>query len=507
VITVRDVAQVRAAEEAAFREVPEGALMQRAAWALAASCARLLSSARGGVVGARVLLLVGSGNNGGDALWAGARLAARGCRVDALCLADRCHAEGSAALRRAGGHLHRLDLASDAHARLIADADVVVDGILGIGGAGPLRAEAASLAEALAEAGPVVVSVDVPSGVDADTGAVAGAAIDATVTVTFGALKPGLLLAPGRYRSGTVQLVDIGLGFEAEPAARVLEGVDVAAWVPEPAEDAYKYRRGVVGVCAGSRAYPGAALLTMSAARHGNVGMARYLDRADGNATVVVTAFPDVVVDGSPPADQARATAWACGPGFPGDDLDALSVREVLAATVPVVLDAGALSVVASSAEIRARLVERAEHGLVTVLTPHEGEFERLAPGLLASSGSRLAAARSAAVDRGAVVVLKGPGTVIAGPGGEAFIDVEGTADLGTAGSGDVLTGLVGAVLAGAWASGCRDPSGLVEAVAAAVWLHGRAGSLAGHDAPVTATDIAASVPAAIRSARFGDAR
>ena len=144
-IAVRSVAQVRSAEERAFRDVPEGALMQRAAHALSVSCARLITDATGRVVGSRVVLLVGSGNNGGDALWAGALLAARGCRVDAVCLSDRVHAEGAAALRRAGGHLLGWTGAEDAGRSLIVDADIIVDGILGIGGSGGLRPDAADL--------------------------------------------------------------------------------------------------------------------------------------------------------------------------------------------------------------------------------------------------------------------------------------------------------------------------------------------------------------------------
>lgn len=503
-IPVHSVAQVRAAEGEAFRLVPEGALMQRASRALSVSCMRLLAEVAGRVVGTRVVLLVGSGNNGGDALWAGAMLAARGCRVDAVCVSDRVHVEGAHALSQAGGGLHRWQDADAAIVGLIDAAELVVDGILGIGGAGGLRPDAVALVSAVDAAEAIVVAVDLPSGVDADTGVVAGVAVTADVTVTFGALKPGLLVAPGRHHSGTVQLVDIGLDFADAPVASVLEGIDVAVWVPEPADDAYKYRRGVVGVCAGSRSYPGAALLVTGAARASNVGMVRYLDRADGNAAVVVSRYPDVVVDGQPPADQPRATGWACGSGFVGDADDVAAVQAVLEARVPVVLDAGALTVVADSADVRESIADRARRGLPTILTPHEGEFERLQPGALAARG-RLDAARAAASALRATIVLKGPGTVIVDPEGIAFVDTEGTADLGTAGSGDVLTGVAAAVLAAAWSDGCRESAALTEATAAAVWLHGRAGREAGMSAPVTATDIADAVPAAIRAARFGE--
>jgi hydroxyethylthiazole kinase-like uncharacterized protein yjeF len=218
----------------------------------------------------------------------------------------------------------------------------------------------------------------------------------------------------------------------------------------------------------------------------------------------VVARFPDVVVDGMPPATQGRATAWGCGPGFPGDHTDAVTVAAVLAADVPVVLDAGALAVVAVDPDVRASIRDRYERGLVTVLTPHDGEFERLAPGVLAGSEGRLAAASSVARAIGAVIVLKGPGTVVADPIGQAVVDVEATADLGSAGSGDVLTGLLTAILAGAWAADRRDPALLTHGVAAAVWLHGRAGRIAAEHGPVTAPDIADAVRAAVVSARDG---
>jgi hydroxyethylthiazole kinase-like uncharacterized protein yjeF len=503
-IAVRSVAQVRAAEEVAFTQVPEGALMQRAAHALAITCARLLDDAVGGVAGTRVVLLVGSGNNGGDALWAGQRLAGRGCRVDAITLSDRLHEEGARALVRAGGRVHRWT-GDDDERGLLADAHLVIDGILGIGGTGGLRPDAADVAESVANSGALVVAVDVPSGVDADTGVVDGAAIAADVTVTFGAVKPGLLLAPGRFRAGTVSLIDIGLEFDGRPDAVVLAGIDVDRYVPEPVDADYKYSRGVVGISAGSAAYPGACLMATGGARHGNAGMVRFLDRSDGAAAMVLDHFPDVVVDGAAPSDQPHVTAWGCGSGFTGDATDVLTVRAVLSAPVPVVLDAGALTIVGESEEIRAVIAERAARGLPTVLTPHQGEFERLLPGLLTDAPGRLDAARRGAQHLQASIVLKGAGTVVACPSGAAAIDTEGTADLGTAGSGDVLMGLLAALLAGAWARGVREPDLLNEAMAAAVWLHGRAGRQAAESGPVTALDVEAALKQAVLSARFGD--
>lgn len=503
-IDLRTADEVRAAEEIVLEDLPDGALMQRAATGLAVACASLIESAAGSVPGSRVLLLVGSGNNGGDALWAGAKLASRGSRVDAIAVHERLHEAGASAFTRAGGRVHRWDADDPRVLRMIEDADVVIDGIVGIGGAGSLRADAAALVEAVADCGAIIVAVDVPSGVSADTGSISGAVLVADMTVTFGAVKPGLVVAPGALHSGSVVLIDIGLEFADSATACSLESIDVAAWVAEPADDAYKYRRGVVAVAAGSTTYPGAALLATAAARRGNVGMARFLDRSDGVASLVVSHYPDIVIDGSDPHAQSRVDAWVCGPGFAGDDVDAMTVRAVLAAQTPVVLDAGALAIMANSDAVKDAVAGRSDRGLATILTPHDGEFERLFPGLLTSAPGRLSAARQASEQSGAIVVLKGPGTVIAAPSGMAYVDTEGTSDLGTAGSGDVLSGLLGAILAGAWAQGSRTSAELAEASAAAVWLHGAAGRIAAEGAPVVATDIADAVPEAIRAARFG---
>jgi hydroxyethylthiazole kinase-like uncharacterized protein yjeF len=261
----------------------------------------------------------------------------------------------------------------------------------------------------------------------------------------------------------------------------------------------------VVGVAAGSPAYPGAALLCTGASRLGGVGMAHYLDRGDGLAAQVVARYPDVVASGADPRGSARITGWVCGCGF-DRAVDADAVRAVLAVDQPVVLDASALRIVAGDATLRARITERGEAGAVTIITPHEGEFEALFPGALVASrpdAGRLAAARRAAGEMRAIVVLKGSGTIIASPDGAVRIDTEGTAVLSCAGSGDVLAGLIGSVVAAAHA---RGEGGLLDATAAAVWIHGRAGRIAGvRGRPVTALDILDRIADAISHARRGD--
>src|SRR5450631_511107 len=227
-----DVAAVRAAETASMAGLPAGTLMERASFGLAATCAQLLDR----VYGSRVVLLVGSGDNGGDALYAGAVLARRGAVVEAVLLGSTAHVGGLAALRQAGGRVG--DRAA------VLRADLVLDGIVGIGGSGALRPDAASLVDDI-PAATTVVAVDVPSGVDADTGVVSGAAVRAHVTVTFGTWKPGLLVDPGAEHAGVVELVDIRLGpYLPTATVSALQALDVAQVLPTPTAESDKYRRG-----------------------------------------------------------------------------------------------------------------------------------------------------------------------------------------------------------------------------------------------------------------------
>ena len=499
---IYDVATVRRAEESVMAMLPDGALMERAATGLADACAALLRESGVDLVGSRIVLLVGSGNNGGDALYAGARLAGRGAQVRAVLLGDSCHEGGLAALRAAGG---RLVSGSD-HASALDRADLVLDGIVGIGGRGALRADASAVVNIAMTSGALVVAVDVPSGVDADSGAVADAdaVVSADMTVTFGAVKPGLLLSPGRDHAGAVVLVDIGLDDALpEPTLFSLDANALAAAVPEPASEDYKYSRGVVGIAAGSARYRGAAFMATGSARQGNVGMVHVLDRGDGLAAAIVDRFWDVVVSTESPGAVRRTTAWTVGPGL-GVDADGRAIlRSVLGAPVPVVVDADALHMLRESEPWQA-LEERT---WPTVITPHAGEFAAL--GYQAGSGAeedRLGAARAAARDLGVVVVLKGPGTVIASPSGIAYVDTWGGPELGTAGSGDVLAGLIGALLSGAVArEQCPNDEAAALVAAAAVGLHGIAGRLASADGrPVTAPDLIKALPAAIAGVRRG---
>lgn len=469
--------------------LPEGALMQRAAAGLAAACADLM----GRVYGSRVVLLVGSGDNGGDALYAGARLARRGAGVAAVLLApERAHREGLAALLRAGGRVIGAGASAGAAAsagvgvveEAILRADLVVDGIVGIGGKGGLRPEAARLSVCVAESGAAVVAVDLPSGVDADTGEVRGAVVRADLTVTFGTHKPGLLIDPAREYAGSVRLVDIGLGdvLPAEAELEALQHVDVARLLPVPGAESDKYRRGVVGIAAGSARYPGAAVLAVSGALRGGAGAVRYVGPA-GDA--VVGRFPETLVSDQGPAKAGRVQAWVVGPGA-GDD--ASTVAEVLEADVPVLVDADGLRLADRDA-VRARTAP-------TLMTPHAGEAAALL-GVAREEveGARLASARELASRYGATVLLKGSTTLVAdAAGGVVRVNATGTPWLATAGSGDVLSGLAGSLLA----------SGLsaLDAGSAAAYLHGLAGRFAADGAPAGAHDVAEAIPGAWRDVR-----
>jgi hydroxyethylthiazole kinase-like uncharacterized protein yjeF len=459
------VAEIRAAEEALMATLPDGALMQRAATGLAVRCASLLD----GVYGRRVLLLVGTGNNGGDALYAGAQLARRGARVEALLLdPQRVHDGGLDAFRNAGGQVTR---------RAPEAPDLVVDGIFGIGGRGALPDSVAETVDRLQEA--LTVAVDVPSGVDADTGAVSGAAVRADVTVTFGALKPGLLVGAGAVHSGLIDLVELGLRFAGAPAVQVPERPDVAARWPGPHAGDDKYTRGVVGIAAGSSMYPGAAVLAVAGALAGPTGMVRYAGAA---ADAVRARHPSTVVT-ERVADAGRVQAWVCGSGLGTDARGEDELRAVLASPVPVCLDADALTLLAT------RPVSLRDRNAPTVLTPHDREFARLAGGQ--PGPDRVRAAQHLATTTRTTVLLKGDRTVVAAPDGRVYVNPTGTPVLATGGTGDVLAGLLGALLAG----GLRAE----DAAWSAAYLHGLAGRLAGKDGPVTAALVADALRAAVR--------
>jgi ADP-dependent NAD(P)H-hydrate dehydratase / NAD(P)H-hydrate epimerase len=497
------VPEVRAAEQALMATLPDGTLMQRAAAGLAAACTTLLDQA----YGARVVVLAGSGDNGGDALFAGARLARRGARVTAVAAGSRLHEGGLAALKAAGGlevaatadgGNAKDDRVADAARAAIAEADLILDGLTGIGGSGGLREPAATLAgltEQAREDGSIVVAVDLPSGVDASTGEVRGAAIRADVTVTFGTWKPGLLIDPGSELAGATRLVDIGLGpYLPEPAALALQSRDVAALLPHPSAESDKYRRGVLGLLAGSDRYTGAAALATGAAIHGGAGAVRLVT-APTAVRVVRQRWPEALLTqiGNEAAPQllesaGRVQAWVAGPGMGTDQAATDRLAAVLATDLPVLVDADGITILAANPGLLSRAAP-------TLITPHAGELARLLQADRADiEARRLHYATGAAAKLGVTVLLKGSTTVIAGPGeGQpVFVNPTGTSWLATAGSGDVLSGLAGSLLA----------QGLPPAEAAAIgaYLHGLAARIAADDAPIGAGDLIDALPEAIRT-------
>ena len=314
--------------------VPDGALMQRAAAGLASVCVSLLRQFPGRVYGARVVILAGTGDNGGDALYAGERLARRGAAVTTIVAGPRLHAGGGAALRAAGGRFvdvvpprgpddtrpdltDRYDAGRDAR-HAIGHADLIIDGLLGIGGRGGLREPFATLAQLAANSAGTTVAVDLPSGIDADTGEVEGPAVRADVTVTFGAFKPGLLIDPGSGHAGVVELVDIGLGpyLDPVPEASAPQADDIADLLPRPEAESDKYRRGVLGLLAGSDKYSGAALLSTGGAVAGGAGMVRLVT-APAAAAAVRLVHPEVVLTRAARHPRSPMTWAGCRRGWP----------------------------------------------------------------------------------------------------------------------------------------------------------------------------------------------
>lgn len=480
---------VRAAERPLLEDgVP---LMHLAASELAARVTALLGEETGRVAGARVAVLAGPGSNGGDALHAGALLARRGVAVTAVPTADRLHEEGAAALRSAGGWLEDLGPHDPATpggrrdlARIVAmldRADVVLDGILGIGGRTELDPVVRELLAAAHRAPAVLVAVDVPTGVDATTGIAGEGAAHAALTVTFGAVKSGLLLQGAAEHVGRLETVDIGLGPHLPEHARVrrLEDADVRDLWPVPTASDHKYSRGVVTIDGGSEDFPGAAVLSVSGAARAGAGMVRYRGPV-AVRDLILQRRPEVV------GTDGRHDAVVVGSGLsPHDARCRAGVAELLADGAVGVLDAGALGAIEQGDRF----------GPTVVLTPHSGEAARLAEVL--GIDPQLAPAELAtalAEATGATVLLKGAVTLVA-PGDDPshlLSQADATPWLATAGAGDVLGGIVGALLAAGIGGG--------DAAALAALVHGRAAVHAsrGGIAPIVALDVAEAIPGAL---------
>lgn len=473
-----DVTHVRATEDRVRAGLPDGELMQRAATGLAEVVAQ-----RAKELGAvRIVILAGPGDNGGDALFAAARLGRdHEHAVQVVVAAERPHPAGLAAVQTSGVPAllveHPDGPLPEQVALALAEADLVVDGLLGIGGRPGLGGVMAALAREVPDAA-YLVAVDLPSGTDPAGLQPPADAVLADETVTFGMLKPVHLLPATERAVGRLTAVDIGVPMTGPPVVERIEPADVAALWPVPTEADHKYSRGVLGVAAGSDDYPGAALLCAATAVESGAGMVRYLGpRRCEN--LVLAACPEVV------PGEGQVQAWVVGPGSPDPEV----VRRVLVSRVPCVVDAGALEMLAGL------VLDGGPRQTPTLLTPHGGELARLLTALGEEAERAdvqrdpLGSARRAAARTGCTVLLKGSTTIVVDP--DPAVPVRSQADgppwLATAGSGDVLAGLAGMLLAAGLAA--RDAGAL------AALVHGRAAHRANPGGPVRALGVARALP------------
>jgi ADP-dependent NAD(P)H-hydrate dehydratase / NAD(P)H-hydrate epimerase len=486
----------------AERGVTVDSLMERAGRAVA----RATVAVAGGAYGRRAVVVCGKGNNGGDGLVAARYLSRWGMRAVAVLLADADVYRDAARAnldraRRAGVSVR----AADALRRELDRADVVIDGVVGTGFRGAPEGLVGEAIEAVAQSPAPVVAVDIASGVDGATGAVAGVAVGATVTVTFGSLKPGHLLQPGARYAGAVEVADIG--FPPDLVTSELEQVepaDVAAMLPFRDPESHKRSSGIVLVVGGSRTMTGAVRLMAGAAYRAGAGLVQVAV-PEGIVPVVQNSLTEATFVALPQTSDGAVAeaavealgerlpavdAVAVGPGLGRTDETLAFVRGLVgAATVPVVVDADGLTAFAGRTDELAKLV-----GADLVLTPHAGEFARLAGAEVGSD--RVAAVRGLSSATGATVLLKGNPTLVAMPGGRVHVNATGGPVLATGGTGDVLTGVIAAFLA----------RGLTpdEAATAGAYVHGLAGDLAGArlGEGATSLDVQAHVPAAVLAVR-----
>lgn len=476
------------------RGVEATSLMERAG----REVARAAVDATGGVYGRRAVVVCGKGNNGGDGFVAARYLAAWGMAVSVLTVEDPSTLREPAAtnVARLSEVAVRLRPFTPAlAARELDRADVAVDALFGTGFRGIPEDDAADAIELLNRSEVPLVAVDIPSGVEGSTGTVAGEAVWAAVTVTFGALKPGLVLLPGAEHAGLVEVVDIGFPPDlVRSDLGLLEDEDVAAMLPSREPDTHKRAAGVVLVIAGSRGMTGAVALVAKAAYRAGAGLVHVAVPAGilpvVQATIEEATFVPLpeTADGVIRRDALErlapdieaADAVAVGPGLTATAEPASFVRRLVReSSAPLVVDADALNVFAGHA------ADLADRKADAILTPHAGEFARLAGETPREVGAdRVGHSRALAAETRTVVLLKGSRTVIAEPGGLARVNPTGGPVLATAGSGDVLTG----VIAGLVARGVAP----FDAACSGAYVHGLAGRLAGleHGEGTTAGDV-----------------
>jgi ADP-dependent NAD(P)H-hydrate dehydratase / NAD(P)H-hydrate epimerase len=447
-------------------------LMERAGGAVAAAIAAHYPRGR------RVTVVAGPGNNGGDGFVAARHLAEQGYRVTVMFQGEVSRLKGDAALAAKRWHG-----GVTADPGFLATAEVLVDALFGAGLDRPIEGAPRAVIETINALATPVVAVDLPSGINGNSGAVMGVAVNATQTVTFFRKKPGHLLLPGRRHCGAVSVADIGIPATVltEIAPKTFENIP-ELWrghFPMPKRDGHKYDRGHAVVVSGPLWSTGAARLAARGALRAGAGLVTIASPREALAVNAAASLAVMVrpVDGAAELETFladwRLNAVALGPGLGVGEGTCELVLTALAGERAVVLDADAITSFAGEPQRLAKAL-KSRAGAATILTPHEGEFARYFGALESQTqvGSKLERARLAAELTGSVIVLKGPDTVIAAPDGRAAISANAPPYLATAGSGDVLAGIATGLLAQGMPA--------FEAAAAAVWLHGEAANAFG---------------------------
>lgn len=493
-VATRD--QVRELDRLAIESlgIPGVALMESASRALAMGLLERfgVEARQGGV-----LLVCGGGNNGGDGFGAARWLHGEGIRVPIWALSER--SSGDAAIHRAAYEALGLPLVDCAGAADLAKYGVLVDAIFGTGLSRAVAGPAREAIDGMNASGRPVVAADLPSGLDADTGAVHGSVVHADLTISFGAAKPGLYAGRGPAVSGAVRVATLGLSAlrEARRLGAVLQSADVAPWWPRRPAEAHKTRSGHLGVVAGSTAMAGAAVLCCRAALAAGAGLVTLvtprgaLTRLQGlppEVMVYVAGEDDRVVPPAPHGALARPSAWVLGPGLGGGEALTPATRDWLVELWtqderPIVADADALGALPTGTPAGPR-----------VITPHPGEAARILGTDIAQVQRDRFEAVQALSGLGCTALLKGPYTLVASPGEPLHVNATGNAVLATAGSGDVLAGLIGALLS------VQIPPHRAASLGA--FVHGRAGDLlrSRRSTGWTASDIAEALPLAVEN-------
>jgi NAD(P)H-hydrate epimerase len=502
--------QMRNIDRRAIREwgIPGVVLMENAAAAVMAEMDRFF----GGLAGLKVGIVCGKGNNGGDGLALARRLSIRGVPVRVALLAPVSAVSGEARTHLDILRKTDVELAPNASAGAVADiiewSDIIVDAILGVGLSSPLAGKFRQVVETINAASSPVVAVDIPTGINADTGEVMGAAIRADLTVTMALIKRGLILFPGAAYAGAVRVVDIGIPHEVvekESISLSLLGREfVWGMVRRRASDAHKGDFGHAMIIAGSVGKAGAAAMAAKAALRAGAGLVTVATPGSIVPVIQQHAAEAMCIPAGESIDGTigmgaedelvkasdRMTAVAIGPGLTTHPETVQAVRSIVQRlTVPMVIDADAVNALAGSPAI----LKRAKAPVI--ITPHPGEMARL----LGTSPDevqkdRVGIAGKFAEKHGVTLVLKGAGTIVADPNGETFINATGNPGMATAGTGDVLTGMIAGLLAQGYPA--------TQAACLGVYLHGLAGDLAAKDKTemaMIAGDVIEKIPEAVK--------